>query len=173
MSTIQRKGQSSFCCGYPSWGSRSTTFKTSLRLGRERFVHRLSLLFTCGTPSIRLIACSLPGLPDPVNAIVADVDGGIYVCVHFIAAVDCDWIVTFLSRSRQCRIFSGKTFLEVATWPQLVSKKLQHNPLRLFPANWGAWSTVFFYSRNWNGFSIHYPLIGYQNFRKLGHNKER
>lgn len=168
MSTIQRKGQSSFCCGCPPWGSRSTTFKTSLRLGRERFVHRLSLLFTC----IWLIACSLPGFPDPVNAIVADVDGGIYAHVHFIAAVDCDWIVTFLSRSRQCRIFSGKTFLEVATWPQLVSKKLQHNPLRLFPANWGAWSTTFLF-KELEVFFHTLSVDCLSKLRKSGHNKER
>ena len=60
----------------------STTFRTSGRLGRECFAHRLRFRFTCGTPSIRLIDCSLPGLQDPGDVVVADVDGGIYVCMH-------------------------------------------------------------------------------------------
>ena len=60
------------------------------RLGRECFIHRLRLRFTCGTPSIRLIDCSLPGLLDPGDVIVADVDGGIYVCVHSVATLSAD-----------------------------------------------------------------------------------
>ena len=53
----------------------------------ERFTHRLRFWFACGTPSIRLIDCSLPGLLDPGDVVIADVDGGIHICMHRIAAM--------------------------------------------------------------------------------------
>ena len=41
-------------------------------------------------PSIRLIDCSLPRLRGLGNVAVADVDGGIHVCVHLIATMPAD-----------------------------------------------------------------------------------
>ena len=48
---------------------------------------RFRLRFASGTPSIRLIDCSLPGLLGPGNVVVADVDGGVRVGMHTAAAM--------------------------------------------------------------------------------------
>ena len=64
-------------------------------LGRERFAHRLRYQFASGTPSIRLIDCSLPGLRGLGNVAVADVDGGVHICMHLIAAMPADISVSF------------------------------------------------------------------------------
>ena len=67
--------------------SKSTTLSTSLKACTWAFTHRLRCRFTSGTPSIRLIDCSLPGLLDPGDVVVADVDRGIRVGVHITAAM--------------------------------------------------------------------------------------